>query len=176
MIGQGYMRHSARRGAPVRESASGFTLMELMIVVAIVGILAAVAIPSYRESVARGQRAEAKAALLENAQFLERNFTLCNRYDLAPDVNGVCNVAVALPVQTAPRQGDASYDIAVEDPNDSPMIFDLTATPIAGGRMDGDRCGAFALDNFGFKSFDDDGDGKADVDPDADRLDTCWNR
>ena len=51
-----------------------------MITVAIVAILAAVAYPSYLDQVRRGNRAEAKAALMENAQFLERNYTVNSCY------------------------------------------------------------------------------------------------
>jgi type IV pilus assembly protein PilE len=53
----------------------GFTLIEVMVVVAIVAILASVALPSYQEYVRRGNRAEARAAILNLAQLQERNFT-----------------------------------------------------------------------------------------------------
>jgi type IV pilus assembly protein PilE len=159
---------------PSHPNRPGFTLIELLVAVAIVGILSAVAIPAYRDSVSRSHRAEAKTALLDNAQFLERNFTLCNRYDLVPDEADPerdCTVALTLPVPTAPRAGTASYNIGVVTVADPPS-FVLTATPIAGERMDGDRCGALGLDNFGVKSADGDQDGT----PDAALLDPCWNR
>ena len=53
----------------------GFSLIELMIVVAIIAILSAVAYPSYQEYVRRGARAEARAAMMKMAQFQERNFS-----------------------------------------------------------------------------------------------------
>ena len=59
--------HQLKRRRPL-----GFTLIELMIVLAIVGILSAIAFPSYTKYVAKGKRAEARAALLESAQYMER--------------------------------------------------------------------------------------------------------
>ena len=58
-----------------RANARGFTLMELMIAVAVVGILAGVAVPSYREHVAASRRSDGKAALLAVAQLMERAYT-----------------------------------------------------------------------------------------------------
>ncbi len=58
-----------------RSRFSGFTLIELMIVVAIVGILATIAYPSYQDYVRRSARAEARAAMLNMAQLQERNFS-----------------------------------------------------------------------------------------------------
>ena len=58
----------------------GFTLIELMIVVAVVGILTAVAYPSYAEYVRRGHRADAKAGLLQAQQWMERAATATGEY------------------------------------------------------------------------------------------------
>ncbi len=82
----------------------GFTLIELMIVVAVVGILAAIAYPSYQEQVRKSRRADGAAVLMQNAQFLERFFTENGRYD--QDRGGT---AVALPYATSPLDGDATY-------------------------------------------------------------------
>ena len=64
-----------------RRHSTGFTLIELMIVVAIIGLLAAVAYPSYTDSVAKGKRGEARAAILDLLQQQERYFTQMNTYE-----------------------------------------------------------------------------------------------
>lgn len=125
---------------------SGFTLIELMITVAIVAILAAIAYPSYIQYVRRAHRADAKTALLNNAQFLERNFTEANRYDQTPA--GVAIDAAALPYPHSPNTGTAIYDI---EPTVSSDTYTLTATPVSGGPMDGDVCGALTLTHQGVK-------------------------
>ena len=61
-------------------NTKGFTLVELMIAVAIVGILASIAYPSYQDSVRKSRRADAKGALLGFANAMERHFTENNSY------------------------------------------------------------------------------------------------
>lgn len=135
--------------ANLRES-KGFTLIELVITVAIVGILAAIAYPAYQQYISRSLRAEAKAALLENVQFLERNFTEYNRYDLCDsDSDGDVDDSVTLPVTSAPRTGTASYGISATL---NATTYSVTASPVSGERMDGDECGDFSVNYLGGKS------------------------
>lgn len=64
----------------MKSTQSGFTLIELMIVIAIVGILAAIAIPNYTEYVRKSRRSDAKSSILEVTQRLERFYTEKARY------------------------------------------------------------------------------------------------
>ena len=122
----------------------GFTLIELMIVVVIIAILASIAYPSYTQFVRRSARAEAKSALLENAQFLERNFTTANSYAKDSAGNDIDDSKL-------PRGGNARYDISVNVNVATPTVFSLTAAPVAGGPSAGDACGTLTLNQQGAK-------------------------
>jgi type IV pilus assembly protein PilE len=124
----------------------GFTLIELMIALAIVAILAAIAYPSYQDSVRKSRRADAEAVLLELAQWMERFYTENNRYDQTR-----AGVAVALPFAQSPKEGGPAggyYTIAVAAPQ--PNSFTLTATRV-GPQVSDTICGNLTLSNTGVK-------------------------
>lgn len=136
---------------------SGFTLIELMIVVAIVALLAAIAYPSYKEYIARARRGDAKTVLLENAQFMERYFTQNNSY-----LNGAANPA--LPIVESPKDaGTKYYDISFVDTNTA-TTFTLQAVPK--GAMSSDPCGTLTLTQAGLKN----------VSNGSRTVQECWNR
>ncbi|ENO83184.1 fimbrial protein pilin [Thauera sp. 27] len=131
----------------------GFTLVELMITVAILGILASIAYPGYRDYVIRANRAEARAALLENAQFLERNFTVENTYRWQtiedpdkPGENKRVETKDRIPAKRTPGSGAEKYTI---DPTITDRTYTLSATPK--GVMSGDACGTLTLTHTGLR-------------------------
>ena len=147
--------------------SNGFTLIELMITVAIVGIIAAVAFPSYQNYVRQSNRAVAKAILYENAQFMERFYTQNNQYIASVGPNGVANggggddIAVVLPITQSPKTGVVQYNISLQAVANA--TFTLRAVPTATGSMAGDPCGTLTLTNTGVQGA---GGNVAD----------CWNR
>ena len=124
---------------------NGFSLIELMIVVAIVGILARVAYPSYVEYVRRGARAEARSAILNMAQYQERNFS-----DRGAYVAVVSGTTPAAPWNSLNWSGSnyasRKYDVTVTT---GTPPFTITATP-ANGHTD-PSCANLTLTNEGTK-------------------------
>jgi type IV pilus assembly protein PilE len=122
---------------------TGFTLIELMIVVAVIAILAAVAYPSYQTQVRKGRMGQAQADMLELAQFMERCFASNNTY-----------VGCNLPFTSSPMTGTAYYTIEMTNPGIPPRTsFLLTATPGAVGGQDEQICGTLTLNQTGAKTF-----------------------
>lgn len=123
---------------------SGFTLIEVMIVVAIIGILAAFAYPSYREYIDQGKRSEGKAAALSAAQMLERYYTMNNSYTTTLATAGI-------PTQSCTAGGTAcTYNIAVTaGASGIATSYTITLTPIS--PWSDARCGNLTLDSAGVK-------------------------
>lgn len=114
------------------ESADGFTLVELMIVVAIVAILAAIALPSYQDSVRKAARRAAQAFILDIAN-REQQFFLDNRS--FTNEFGSTGLNLASPAETAGRY---TFSIDTTLPAGPPPCFTITATAQGQQATDGD--------------------------------------
>ncbi|NJC01261.1 type IV pilus assembly protein PilE [Xanthomonas sp. 3272] len=124
------------------QSTQGFTLIELMIVVAVIAILAAVAYPSYQEQLRKARRGQAKADLVEYAQLAERFRTVNNTY-----------VGYTLPADWSPREASAltAAHYAVSFVGDrTRSTFVIQAAPRAGQLKD--KCGTLTIDQAGRKT------------------------
>ena len=130
----------------------GFTLIELLIVIAVIGILVAIALPSYNRYVLRSHRAEAKNMLMATAQRLEQNYTLSGSYAQAQGsaVNDINTATVtAWGFGQVPLNGPARYNITFAAGNPTAVTFVLLATPVGGQAAD--TCGVLLLDNRNLK-------------------------
>lgn len=120
---------------------SGFTLVELMIAVAIIGILASVALPSYRNYVMRANRSAAQSHMMDIAG-RQGQYMLDNRSYAA---------SVATLSVTTPTDVSVNYTITIDNtiPTVTPPSFTITATPT--GNQTSDSCGTLSLDSAGAK-------------------------
>ncbi|MGH8562942.1 MAG: type IV pilin protein [Gammaproteobacteria bacterium] len=116
--------------------SKGMTLIELMITVAVVGILATIAYPSYQNQVRRSNRADAITALTAMANAQERFYLANNTY-----ANTTAPLGFPAPLPPPAPQGNSQrgfYTLAVATPDDFTTRFTVTATAVAGGPQAGD--------------------------------------
>lgn len=148
---------------PWRSKSSGFTLVELMITVAIVGILAAVAYPSFIEYVYKGRRSQVTAQMLAAGQFMERYYTEHREYPSNSKLNERFK-------NVPPEASDskASYVLQLSPST----VSSFTIKGVRNGVMAGDRCGDFTLDNFGLKLLVNYSNAKFDSVEEA--IEYCW--
>jgi len=135
---------SSRRSRNSRRGR-GFTLIELMVVVGIVAILVAIALPSYQDAVRKGKRGQAKSDVIEIAQRAERYRTVNNAYDAGAGFWA----SVPSADKRSPR-GTAAADYLITEVEGADT-FTLTATP-QGGQAQDVPCGTLTINQAGAKA------------------------
>ncbi len=132
----------------------GFSLIELMITIAIVAILATIAYPSFIEQIRKARRADAQSVLLEAAQYMERFYTENNRYD---EDTGGTDVSLPAQLTQSPIDGNSKYyDIALQEVTAS--TYNLRATP----KGDQSQNGFLQITNTRSKAWDKNNSGSID--------------
>jgi len=139
----------------------GFTLIELMVTVAIVAILATVALPAYNSQIRKSRRTDAKTALLDLAGREEPLYTATNAYSSTPSDLGYGASGATFPMSV----GNGYYQVSATVTAGPPATFTLTATPL-GAQTQDTSCMSFSVDQTGKQS---------SLDSAAtDTTSTCW--
>ncbi len=132
--------------------SGGFTLVEILIVVAIVAIIASIAYPSYQDSITRSRRVAAAACLTETAHNMERGFTVSMKYP------------TTLPAISCMNETAGFYTYALDASASSNTAFKVQATPVGPqDTADSAKCGVLSLDHKGVRAASG-----------SQGVDTCW--
>jgi len=139
-------------GGSRRPRSTGFSLIELMIVVAVIAVIAAIGYPSYVNSVVKTKRAAAEGCVAQYAAAMERYYTVNLRYDqdTAGNDNSLVGTPPAAPLDCSSAQNSgADYDFSVVATNDT---FTVTAKPQPAQAARDTACGTLSIDQLGTKS------------------------
>lgn len=142
----------------------GFTLIELVVVLAIVGILSAIAWPGYANVMHRSLRLEARLALLHVQQLQERHFASYYRY-----ASSVSAPADADGLQTAPTTESGNYQLSLQTAADGQSYVAIASAAPAGRQLRDTSCQQFSVDTTGLRRFAG-ADGRWQIDQGG----SCW--
>ena len=127
----------------------GFTLVELMVVMAIVVILFSVAIPSYQMQVRKSHRTEAKTALMDLAGREERLYSTTNNYSSTPSALGYTVTGNTVPFAV----GSGYYQVTITNiAAGPPPTFTVTATPLTADQQKDTQCTSFSINQAGTRT------------------------
>ena len=148
---------------------AGFTLIELMIAVAIVGILATIAATSYQRQVMQSHRTDARTALLDLAGREEKLFSTTNQYSAIPSVVGYGTATTAVSFPVGSSNGNNYYNVLITTPDPAQPgnlnSYTITATPIPGSQQAADTtCTSLTVNQLGQQT----------ATPSANTA-TCWS-
>ncbi|MDR3353309.1 MAG: type IV pilin protein [Zoogloeaceae bacterium] len=117
---------------------TGFTLIELMVVVSIIAVLGALAIPSYKQYLLRTRRTDCENTLMAAATLMERKHSVLNKYS---------STGLTLPTKCPAEGSKAFYDVTLNPLTDSTFTFKAVPT----GSQTADKCGTLSLTHTGAK-------------------------
>lgn len=130
-----------------RSDLAGFTLIELMVVIVILGVLVAIAIPTYTTQIRKSRRTEAKTALVDLAGREERYYnTNNNQYTNNPSALGYTGTVATFVV------GSGYYSVTIAAPvpaAGAPPTYQITAIPATADQLKDAACLYFSIDNLG---------------------------